>query len=192
MDDFWHDVADVMNDPQMIARQLHEKLRVHFDNEDRNTRMQLLTKDQILSARSRLKTQVVDVPEWGGSVIVCELTGSMRDAFEGAMVQGRVNGSTQLNMTNVRARLAAFSIVNPDDFESTHVDDQLTVWTLIVGKTPRRMFTDAEIAELGQLSAAALSRVADVAQKLSGIGQSDIQELTGDLKNDQSANSGLN
>lgn len=160
--------------------------------------MQLLTKDQILSARSRLKTQVVDVPEWGGSVIVCELTGSMRDAFEGAMVQGRVNGSTQLNMTNVRARLAAFSIVNPDDFEreSTVSDDGVLsfsgVYRIKDGKTPRRMFTDAEIAELGQLSAAALSRVADVAQKLSGIGQSDIQELAGDLKNDQSANSGLN
>lgn len=160
--------------------------------------MQLLTKDQILSARSRLKTQVVDVPEWSGSVIVCELTGSMRDAFEGAMVQGRVNGSTQLNMTNVRARLAAFSIVNPDDFEreSTVSDDGVlsfsSVYRIKDGKTPRRMFTDAEIAELGQLSAAALSRVADVAQKLSGIGQSDIQELAGDLKNDQSANSGLN
>lgn len=158
--------------------------------------MQLLTKDQILSARSRLKTQVVDVPEWGGSVIVCELTGSMRDAFEGAMVQGRVNGSTQLNMTNVRARLAAFSIVNPDDFiEETYAPDNIpdqARYLLKDSKTPRRMFTDAEIADLGQLSAAALSRVADVAQKLSGIGQSDIQELAGDLKNDQSANSGLN
>jgi len=159
--------------------------------------MQLLTKDQILSARARLKTQVVDVPEWGGSVIVCELTGSMRDAFEGAMVQGRINGSTQLNMTNVRARLAAFSIVNPDDFElKVHASDDGSEYSrsyvLKYDKTPRRMFTDAEIADLGQLSAAALSRVADVAQKLSGIGQSDLNELTGDLKNDQSANSGSN
>jgi len=43
-----------------------------------------LNKEQILRADD-LKTEEVDVPEWGGSVRVRVLTGTERDAFESSI-----------------------------------------------------------------------------------------------------------
>jgi hypothetical protein len=47
--------------------------------------MATLTKEQILKADD-LKTETVEVPEWGGPVNIRTLTGAERDAFEQTMV----------------------------------------------------------------------------------------------------------
>lgn len=127
-----------------------------------------LTRDEILQAQD-LPQEKVDVPEWGGEVLVRGLTGAERDAFEGDMV--RPNGNTltldlEGAMQNVRARLVARTIVDENG---------------------KRQFSDDDIAALGRKSAKALQRVFEVAQRLSGMTNKDVQELGTALKNAPSA-----
>lgn len=152
--------------------------------------MALLTKIQILEARNRRKTLIVDVPEWfdEGQVIIIELSGKERDSFEADMIQVGTNGQQKVNLRNIRAKLVARCIVNPDDFDIGEDESA----TLKKGHTITRMFNDVEVNDLGDVSATALQRVFEKCQHLSGITKEDVDELTGDLKNDQSANSGLN
>ena len=120
--------------------------------------MALLTKKQILEADD-LSRERVPVPEWGGDVFVKSLTGSERDTFEGAVARVNRSGKNRqvtYNVENIRARLCALTIV----------DDKGV-----------RMFTDAEIGALGKKSAAALNRVFEVAQRLSGLTDDDIEAL---------------
>jgi len=120
--------------------------------------MALLNKSQILAAVD-LPTETVDVPEWGGEVLVRGLTAAERDAFEQSVVT--LNGagkaaSTKMNLSNVRAKLCALTMVDADG---------------------ERLFSDAEVDALGRKSAQALQRVFDAAQRLSGLSQSDVEEL---------------
>jgi len=109
--------------------------------------MTYLNKDAILKAQD-LDTQDVDVPEWGGSVRVRGMTASERDRFE------QVMGGE--NVANIRANLVARTVVDENS---------------------QRLFTDADISELGKKSAQALDRVFDVASRLSGLRSQDIDEL---------------
>ena len=113
----------------------------------------MLTRDQILSS-GKLKTEVVDIPEWGGEVTVTELTGRERDAWEASIM----SDGDKVNMENVRAKLAVRTVV---------------------GKNSKRVFTDEDIEVVGNLSAAALSKIFNVASRLSGLTTSDVEELTG-------------
>lgn len=115
----------------------------------------ILDRDAIL-ARKKLKAELVEVPEWGGSVYVRELTASERDHWEGALV--RLEGkTTELTFENARATLAAATIVDAEG---------------------NRLFSEADIEELGRLSGKALDRVYGVATRLSGITESDVEELS--------------
>ena len=158
--------------------------------------MAMLTKVQILEARNKRKTLIVDVPEWfaDGQVIIIELSGKERDAFEADMIQLGTNGQQKVNLRNIRAKLVARCVVDPDDFEP-QVNPQTGVVTGAVlkqGHTITRMFNDVEVNDLGDVSASALQRVFEKCQHLSGITKADVEELAGDLKNDQSADFGLN
>lgn len=160
--------------------------------------MAMLTKVQILEARNRRKTQIVDVPEWfeDGQVIIIELSGKERDAFEADMIQLGTNGQQKVNLRNIRAKLVARCIVNPDDFRIVDKNEDGNLVTpfaeLKNGHTITRMFNDVEVNDLGDVSATALQRVFDKCQHLSGMTKEDIDELVTDLKNDQSADFGLN
>ena len=116
--------------------------------------MKLLTADDILQA-SDLPKQLVDVPEWGGSVYVRALSGSERDSYEASIVGTRTDNK-QLNLNNIRARLCALTICD---------------------EAGKRLFSDAQINALGNKSAAALQRIYDVARKLSGLSPEDVEEL---------------
>jgi hypothetical protein len=126
-----------------------------------------LTKQQILDAQD-LETKEVEVPEWGGTVLVKTMTGVERDAFESSVVKGKGKNTT-VNMANIRAKLVAASIVDQDG---------------------QRLFDDQDVQALGKKSAAALDRVFAVAQKLSKISQDDVEELAKNLPDDLSDNSG--
>lgn len=115
-----------------------------------------LTRDAILGARD-LPTEDVEVPEWGGTVRVRGLTGTERDAFEQSIAR-RKGKNVELNLRNVRAKLVALSVV----------DEQ-----------GNRIFSEADVDALGQKSAAALDRIFRVAQRLSGLTDEDVEELTG-------------
>ncbi|HKD37475.1 MAG TPA: hypothetical protein VKB78_11765 [Pirellulales bacterium] len=117
-----------------------------------------LSKADILAADD-LPREVVRVPEWGGDVLVRTMTGAERDRFERDFLNDRA--------TNIRARTAA----------ATVCDD-----------TGARLFTDAEAAELGEKSAAALDRIFDAAMRLNRITKRDVDDLEKNLETTPSGN----
>jgi len=124
--------------------------------EPNGTQVVFLTKEQILAAAD-LPEEVVDVPEWGGKVLIRGMTGAERDKFEESVMVTRGN-NRELNLRNFRAKLVALSIVDP--------------------VTKERMFSDNEIAELGKKSARALQRVFEAALRLNGMTDQSVEELT--------------
>jgi hypothetical protein len=107
-----------------------------------------LSKDQILEA-SDLKAVEVQVPEWGGSVLVRTMTGADRDAFEASMVTVNPDGSRTPDMRNLRSKLVALTLVD---------------------EASNRLFDVSDIPRLAMKSSAALERVFEVAQRINGLG----------------------
>lgn len=114
-----------------------------------------LSRDAILGADDR-PTRVVEVPEWGGSVRVRGLTGAERDAYETGLMSPRPDGSVRANLSNVRGRLVVLACVDDDG---------------------NRLFRDDDAKALGEKSAQALDRVFDIARRLSGLSDDDVEEL---------------
>lgn len=112
-----------------------------------------------------VRREEVSVPEWNGVVLVQGMTGAQRDEFEEACLQGK-GQNRQVNLRNLRAKLVVRSVVDG---------------------AGNRIFSDDDAAKLGNKSAAALSRVFEVAQRLSGITKEDVEELA---KNSEASPSG--
>lgn len=110
-----------------------------------------LGRDDILG-RDDLPRQLVAVPEWGGEVWVRTLTAAERDAWEASIVGD--GGARDLG--NLRARLAARAMCD---------------------ESGARLFADADAEALGCKSAVALGRVYDVAARLSGVREDDVERL---------------
>lgn len=111
--------------------------------------MGLLTKSDILA--SRLKSEVVDVPEWGGSVRVRELSAVQRDSWDSAFRFDAEGNATVESLRNMRARMCAMSVVDENDMP---------------------VFSPTETEQLGQLSGVALHRVYAVCRRLNGMDES--------------------
>lgn len=124
-----------------------------------------LTKAAILSAED-LRTEEVDVPEWGGSVVVREFSAAARDAFFAATIRVRKDGTREPVLDGMNAKLVALSAVDENG---------------------DRMFTDAEIVELERKSAAAIERVAAVCSRLNRLSTQDVDDAG---KNSESGQSG--
>ncbi|GAB3856580.1 hypothetical protein GCM10029963_53190 [Micromonospora andamanensis] len=120
--------------------------------------MTLLTRDQILTVDDS-SHEDVDVPEWGGTVRVKAMTGEERDKFEAASLKGK-GKNRDVNLANLRARLVAASVVDEHG---------------------QPLFHPYDVVALGKKSAAALGRVYDVAQRLAGLTDEDVDELTEDF-----------
>lgn len=129
-----------------------------------------LDRASILAAND-LPTEVVEVPEWGGSVLVRGLTGVERDSYDAQSWRERelAQGDTGAILSNFRARLVARAIVDASG---------------------NRLFSDNDAVALGRKSAAALERVHDVVQRLSGMDAEEVDKLAADLKAGPSAASG--
>lgn len=127
-----------------------------------------LSRDEILKADD-IKTEVVEVPEWGGTVLVRGLTGRERDSFEASIMERR---GKQLvpNVANVRAKLACRCIIDENG---------------------RRVFSDQDADELGEKNASAMNRVYDVASRLSGMTDDDLEELVENFDGTPSGGSSL-
>jgi hypothetical protein len=132
-----------------------------------NGHVEYLTRDLILSVND-IQQEVVDVPEWGGKVLVRGMTGSQRDLFERTVVQTK-GKNVEANFENFRAKLLIWTVV---DAEGT------------------RLFRETDVVALGKKSAAAMSRVAEVASRLSGLSTEDVEELTESLKEAPSEDTG--
>lgn len=128
--------------------------------------MPILNRDAILQT-SDIRKELVSVPEWGGDVYVRSLTAAERDQFEASLIVQR-GKQQEINLKNARAKLAVLAIC----------DEQ-----------GQRLFSDADLAEMGKKSAGALQRVWIVAQRLSGITDEDMEELTKNSTSGQSDDS---
>lgn len=128
--------------------------------------MALLTKDQILSAND-VRARDVEVPEWGGSVRVRGMMGTERDDYEQKMVERRGN-KIEANLTNARARLVSMCVID---------------------EAGDRLFSESDVKQLGSKSAAALTRVYEVASQLSGLSADDMEELSENFSETTSADS---
>lgn len=109
-----------------------------------------LTRNQILGAED-LKTEKIKVPEWGGEVHVATMTGEARDAWEQALVDGKGGAKTD----NISARLLAYCLVNDKG---------------------KRLFSESDVTALGRKSSAAIARLAQVAMRLNGLSERDIED----------------
>ena len=129
-----------------------------------------LTREAILAAQD-IVTETVDVPEWGGSVLVRGLSGFEREAFEKAQSRekpaanraGRRAGQTvtEVIRDNIRARIVAWCVVD---------------------EAGARVFADEDIPALNRKSGAALERVVEVGMRLSGMTEEDVDELAEEME----------
>jgi len=119
-----------------------------------------LGREDILKASDN-DPEEVEVPEWGGTVLVRGMTGRERDAFELSLLQPGRGGRRTVDPANMRAKLVARCIIDDDG---------------------NRLFTDADAAELGGKSAGAMNRVYAVAARLSGMAEEEQEDLTRDFE----------
>lgn len=130
-----------------------------------------------LSASSILEaedTQIrpVDVPEWGGEVLVRGLSGIERDAYEAGIQQIRPkpDGTREIhfNRDNARAKLLVKCLVDDEG---------------------NRLFKDTDAPALGRKNGAVIDRLYDVAAELSGMGDATEKEIEGNSEAAQSGDS---
>ncbi len=108
----------------------------------------ILNKAEILAADDR-KRELVEVPEWGGSVYVTQVTASERTRLERLMLddKGRPLPTEEINRVITMGMCAL----------------------CIVDETGGKLFTLDDINALGEKSANAVLRVYDVVDRLNGI-----------------------
>jgi hypothetical protein len=116
--------------------------------------MALLTRADLLAAVA-LPRETVRVPELGGEVLIQGMSGTQRDAWEASLVEGR-GKRRKMNTANIRAKLVAQCCVDGSGV---------------------RLFTDADMDILGETRVDVLNRLFNVAQRLSGVSDDDVDEL---------------
>lgn len=116
-----------------------------------------LNTQQILSSVD-LPREEVDVPEWGGVVLMRGLTGSERDLYEQSIVSVGTGGKVDMKLVNFRARLVSLCMIGED---GNHL---------------------ASEEELAGKSAIVINRLFDIAQRLSGMKDNAVEEAKDKLK----------
>jgi hypothetical protein len=109
----------------------------------------MLSRQEIIDCND-IETEVVKVPEWDGEVNVQGLTLAEKDVWTDSIMD-----DGKASMTGATAKLCALCMRD---------------------ESGSMLFTEDDIPVLQAKSAAALDRVFQVAQRLSGIGQEDIKE----------------
>lgn len=107
----------------------------------------MLTKEQILAADD-LETVSVDVPEWGGEVLVSVMSGTARDEYEQSLFKFQSDGVAKQDLSNSRAKLLAVCLVDENG---------------------NRLFSSRDIVALGKKNTRALDRVYAVADQLNSV-----------------------
>ena len=130
--------------------------------------VQVLGRSDIIDAVD-YQRELVAVPEWGGSVWVQSMSGTDRDSYEAELVGDGDNDDQAYNLLNLRAKLACRSLVD---------------------EAGKKLFSEAEIAVLGEKDAYPLERVCAVARRLSRLRRTDVTVAKLNLGKGQSGSSG--
>lgn len=112
-----------------------------------------LSKSEILRAVD-VTIEEVFVPEWNGTVYVRNLNGKGRDAFEGSRIRIKDNNKVEMIHDNTRAKLLSLTLCDASG---------------------ELLFTEDDVAALGEKNASALDRLFDVAQRLSSLRPQDVE-----------------
>ena len=135
--------------------------------------MTLLNFDDIVDSQDK-EYQDVDVPEWGGTVRIATMSGEDRDRWELSMMQADDSSERgfKLNFDAYsRVRLVAMCLVD-DNFNRIFV-------------------TKEQIERLSQKSGKVMDLLYDVAQRVNGITDEDIDDLEKNSESAQNGDSGL-
>ena len=119
--------------------------------------MTILSRQQILEADDRKKI-TVNVPEWGGEIIISTMSGTMRDVWEQTLQK------SNFSLENMRARFLV----------AVAVDEQ-----------GDPLFTMDDVEALGKKSSAALTRCMVAAQELNALTNSDLEDIAKNWGPDQ-------
>ncbi|WP_321919308.1 hypothetical protein [Paraburkholderia tropica] len=121
----------------------------------------MLNREQILGAVD-VKTEDVDVPEWGGTVRIAVMSGVARDALQASVVDNK----------------------SPSRFEAA------LVAATAVDESGALLFSADDVATLQAKNATVLTRVAAVAMALNNIGKKAAEEAVKNSEAAQSGDSG--
>lgn len=114
----------------------------------------MLTREQILNADD-LKRETIHIDEWGGDVIVREMT-----AYERIDLMNWANKMRETDEAKYLTYAAAkFAVVS------------------VIDENGEKMFTDDDLDALAHKNTNAVSKIADVAQRLSGMREEDNEEM---------------
>lgn len=114
-----------------------------------------LTRDQIIQARGEHQEEV-NVPEWGGTILVRELTAAQFDAVGTELVRADGTADTR-KAQNLRAKLCAMTIIDQEGHQ---------------------LFTTKDIEMLGAKGTGVIDRIANVVMRLSGLSEEAVEEET--------------
>lgn len=106
------------------------------------------------------RIEAVEVPEWGVTVYIKEMSGSERDSYQASLIeQGKsFKDGQRLNMTDVTSKLLVRVLCDADG---------------------NRIYTNNEFTVLGRQPASVLNRLAEKAREISAMTEKDVDELTG-------------
>lgn len=123
-----------------------------------------LTREDILGMDDILM-EPVTIPMWGNrTVYVCGLTAAAKNRYQQSLVD--LKGTTRtLRLENATAKLVALTVCNQDR---------------------QCLFTERDVERLGTKSASALELIVEVANRLSGMTQTEVAELVKNSEPSQS------
>jgi hypothetical protein len=114
----------------------------------------ILCKADILAA-SDLTTEQVEVPEWGGAVIIRGMTGTQRDAYENSLMVKDADGKYRVDTENMRVKLVLYCAVD---------------------EAGKQLFDASELTALAGKSAAVIERLFTAAQNINGLNKGAVDE----------------
>lgn len=116
---------------------------------------------------AEVRTKPVPVPELGGSVVVREMSGSLRNLFEATIAQVQAGGDSKL-LDKMTVRLAGECVLDDDG---------------------NRLFDDRTVKMLFLKKPSALFRLRDEIVSLSALSQADYEGLVENFGDDPSEDS---
>jgi len=116
----------------------------------------ILNKESIINAKD-LQTVEVEVPEWGGSVLVRALSAGDRDEF----TQWVTDKEGKINSRDFMTKLVSISLVDEEG---------------------NRLFSAEELIELNKKSSKAIDKLFKVVQTNSGMNDTSMDEAKDNLK----------
>lgn len=115
-----------------------------------------LSKQDIIKVKDSV-VERVDVPEWNGEVFLRSITASERGQIEAAAASFRESKGKDASFARTfTVKIVAMSLCDENG---------------------ARLFSDDEVAHLGQKNARVIARLAERAQHLSGFSKEDLDEL---------------